>query len=97
MPAWLLGMASRACTGSMPSCARQLIDRRLGPAVEHGILADRQRESPAKLFEGTRVGSMALNWAAPRRRKPRSGRRTRTSAAAIATRQWHRSATASSP
>ena len=61
------------------------IDRLAGPAVEHGIFADRQCELPAELFEG--LGSvMALNWAArPIARKPRSGSRTMTSAAAIPT------------
>ena len=44
------------------------VDRGLGPAVEHRILADRQRQAAAQLLERTRLSSMRLNWLAAARR-----------------------------
>ena len=48
-------MASRAWTGSTPSCAAAESTALARPAVEHRILADREREAAAQLFEGTRA------------------------------------------
>src|SRR6478672_484051 len=76
---------------------RGSVDGRFGPPVKHGILSNRERETPAELLERTRVGHAAQLGCSTIVRKPRSGRRTRISAAAIAAAPIQSSGRSTSP
>ena len=69
-----------------PQLIRRRINRRLGPAVEHGIFANGKRESEAKRLERSGVGHGRYLGAGASARKfggPLSGRLTSTSATTI--------------
>jgi len=84
-PRLRLGHGEPGLNGIDAELCRRAVNRRLGPAIEHRILSDRQGKAAAQLLERTRRIHEAQLGSRAWRRKPRSGNLTSTSAAAMAT------------